>query len=72
VVGAADPGGHVGAHLQQPHVTHALEVGTHGVGVQAQTLGDVGGGERLRRPGQLEIDGVARVVAERLENIETR
>ena len=56
--------------LEQADVAHALEVGPHGVGVQAERLGDVGGRQRERRTGQLEVDRVAGVVAERLQHVE--
>ena len=58
--------------LEQADLAHALEVGAHGVGVQPERLGDLGGGERPRRAGELEVDRVAGVVAERLEQVELR
>ena len=53
---------------QQADLAHALEVGPHRVRVQVEALGDVGGRQRRCRPGQLEVDGVAGVVAERLQD----
>ena len=44
----ADRAAVVALHLEQPDVAHALEVGAHGVDVQAEGLGDVGGRQRLR------------------------
>jgi hypothetical protein len=58
--------------VEQPGLAHALQVGAHGVGMQVECLGDVGGGERTRRPREFEVDRVAGVVAERLEQIELR
>ena len=60
----------VGLDVDEADVAHPLEVRTHGVGVEAQRVGDIGGGERSRRARQLEVDRVPRVVAERLEDIE--
>ena len=54
----------------RPDLAHALEVRSHGVHVQAQHLGDVGGGQRSGRAGQLEVDGVAGVVPQRLEDVQ--
>jgi hypothetical protein len=55
---------------EEAHVAHALEVGTDGVGVEVERLGDVGGGQRAGGARQLEVDRIARVVAERLEQVE--
>ena len=52
----------------RPDVAHALEVRPDGVRVEPQRLRDVGRRERHGRAGELEIDRVAGVVAERLED----
>ena len=57
--------------VEQTGLAHAFEVGAYGVGVQSERFGDVGGGQRSRRPGQLEVDRVPGVVAERLEQVES-
>ena len=57
---------------EQPDVAHALEVGPHRVGVEVEGLGHVGRGEGPGRARQLEVDGVARVVAEGLQEVEPR
>jgi hypothetical protein len=44
VLGPADPAAGLAAHLEQPDLAHALEVGAHGVDVQVERLGDLGGG----------------------------
>ena len=62
----------VDALLEQPDLAHALEVRPHGVGMQLERTGDVSRGQRPRRPGELEVDGVAGVVTERLEDLEPR
>ena len=72
VLRAADRALGVGDDVEEPDLPHPLEVGAHGVRVQGEALGDLGGGERRRRAGQLEVDGVARVVAERLQQLEAR
>jgi hypothetical protein len=56
--------------IEQAGVAHALEVRSHRVGVQIERHRDVGSGERAWRPGEFEVDRVARVVAERLEQVE--
>ena len=58
--------------IEQAGFAHPLEVGPHRVGVQAERFGDVGGGERPWRTSQLEVDRVAGVVTERLEQVELR
>ena len=50
VLRSADRGADLGRDLQQADLPHALEVGPHGVGVQAERVGDVGRGQRRRRP----------------------
>ncbi len=70
LLGTPDRAAGVEVRLEQTDLAHALEVGPHRVGVQPQRLGDVRGGQRARGAGQLEVDGVAGVVAERLEQIE--
>ncbi len=68
MLGPADPARAVGADVEQTDVAHPLEVGPDGVRVQRQGLSDVGRGQRPRRAGELEVDRVAGVVAERLED----
>ena len=68
----ADGAAVVALHVEQADVAHALEVRTHGVDVEPERLGDVGGGQRSCRSRQLEVDRVAGVVAERLQQIESR
>jgi len=67
---AADAAAPTGLDVEQPDVAHALEVRAHRVDVQVEDLGDVGGGQRQRRARQLEVDGVAGVVPERLQHVE--
>jgi hypothetical protein len=62
----------VGDHLEQPDLPHPVEVRSHRVRVQAEGVGDLRGGERSGRPGELQVDRVARVVAERLQQLEPR
>ena len=62
----------VGDHVEQAHLAHPVEVRAHGVGVQPERVGDLRGGQRSGRAGQLEVDRVAGVVAERLEQLEPR
>jgi hypothetical protein len=71
VLGAPDTGGGPDVHVDEADVSHPFEVGAHRVRVQAQCRGDIAGGQRPGRAGKLEVDGVARVVAERLEHVET-
>ena len=68
VLGAPHPPFGVRAHVEQAHLAHALEVRPHRVCVQPQRLRDVGRRERHRRSCELEIDRVAGVVAERLQD----
>ncbi len=68
VLGAPHAPGGVRAHVEEADVAHALEVRPHRVGVQPQRLGDVGRREGHGRSGELEIDRVAGVVAERLQD----
>ena len=56
--------------LDETGLAHALEVHAHGVGVQAETFGELGCAEGAGRAGQLAIEQVARLVAERLEHRE--
>ena len=67
VLRSADRGADFGRNLQQADLPHALEVRSDGVGVQAERVGDVSRGQRLGRPGQLQVDGVPGVVAEGLQ-----
>jgi hypothetical protein len=68
VLGAPDHPLPTGLHLEQPGLTHPLQVGPDGVGVEIEGLGDLGGGQGRRRPGHFEVDGVPRVVAQGLEH----
>ena len=63
---AATPDG----DIEQADVAHPLEVWADRVRVELERLGDVGGGQRPRRPGEFEVDRVARVVTQRLQQIE--
>ena len=58
--------------VEQSGLAHPFEMRTYRVRMQGERLGDVGGGERLRRPGEFEVDRVACVVAECLEQVELR
>jgi hypothetical protein len=62
----------LGVDAQQADVAHALEVRAHGVDVQVERLGHLGGRERQRRAGELQVDRVPGVVAESLEDVEAR
>ena len=59
-------------HLEEADVAHSFKVRPHRVGVQLERFGDLGGRQRLRGPGQLQVDRVASVVAECLEQLEAR
>ena len=59
----ADLAAAVGGHVDEAGLAHPVEVGAHGVGVQAERLGDLGRAERAGRPRQFEVDRVAGVVA---------
>jgi hypothetical protein len=54
--------------LEQPYLSHALEVGPDSVGMEVETLGDLGGRQRDRGARQLKENGVPRVVAKGLEH----
>ncbi len=56
--------------VDEADVTHPVEVRANRVGVQRQGVGDLGGDQRARRPRQLEVDRVARVVTQGLEEIQ--
>jgi hypothetical protein len=43
-------------------------MGPDGVGMKLKALGDLGSGQRTLGSGQLQVDGVTRVVAERFEH----
>ena len=58
--------------IDQADVAHALEVGSHRVRVQIEGIGDLGGGAGPHRSGELEIDRIAGVVPERLQQVESR
>jgi hypothetical protein len=70
VLGSADGAATIGPGVDQTDLAHALQVGANSVGVQPQRVGDLGGGERARRAGQLQVDRVAGVVPQRLEQVE--
>ena len=55
--------------VDEADVTHAFEVGPHRVGVEREQVGDLGGDQRSRCSGQFEVDRIARVIAECLEEI---
>lgn len=48
MVGPADSTAGLGLHLQETHVSHALEVGSHRVRVELERLGDLSRGARAR------------------------
>ena len=68
MLGPADGTPGVDLDLEEADVAHTLEVGSHGVRMEAEGVGHLGGRERTRGARQLEVDGVARVVAQRLEH----
>ena len=70
VLGPAHRAAVVGVDGEQPDLPHALEVGADGVGVQAQRLGHLGRGAGRGGPGQLQVDGVPGVVAQRLQDVQ--
>ena len=70
MLGPAHRASGVHLHIEQPHVTHTLQMRPDGVGVQPQQISNVGRGARRRRPGDLQINGVTGVVAECLEDFE--
>ena len=59
-------------HLEQPHLPHPLEMGPDGVDVKAKHIGDFGCGQGNWRAGQLQIDRIAGVVTEGLEDVQPR
>ena len=68
MLGSAHATAGIGPYLEQANIAHPLEVGPHRVRVQVQRVGDVRSGQRKRGPSQFEIDGVAGVVAQGLED----
>ena len=62
----------VGGDLEQPDLAHPVEVRAHGVRVEAEPLGDLRRDERARRAGQLQVDGVAGVVAQHPQHVTRR
>ena len=72
VLRTADGALGVGDHVEEAHLAHPIEVRAHGVGVEPERVGDLGGGQRGGRAGELEVDRVAGVVAERLQQLEPR
>ena len=56
--------------VDQAGLAHALEVQAHGVGVEAEPLGELRRDERAVEPGELAYMRVAGLVAERLEHRE--
>ena len=68
VLGATDGAPVHGFGVDEAGVAEALEVEPHGVGVHAETLGEVRGGQCRRRRRQLAVDGVSGLVGECLEH----
>ena len=62
----------VGDDLEQADLAHALEVGAHGVGCRPSVSAISAVASGRGRAGQLEVDRVAGVVAERLQQLEPR
>ena len=62
----------IGGDVEQSDLPHALEVRPHRVRVESEGLGDLGRDQGPGRAGELEVDRVAGVVAEHLEEIQTR
>ena len=56
--------------VDQARLPQPLEVQADGVGVQAERIGEVLGGERRGRGGQLAVHREARLVAQGLEDLE--
>ncbi len=56
--------------VDEARLAQALQVEAHGVGVQAERVGEVLGGERRRRCGQLAVHREARLVAQGLQDLE--
>src|SRR4051794_25780532 len=54
--------------LDEPRLAQPVEVETHRVGMEAEAVGEVLGGQRLRRRGELAVHRVPRLVAQRLEH----
>jgi hypothetical protein len=59
-----------GLDVDQARLAEPLEVQANGVGVEAETVGEVLGRQRLRRRRELLVHGVPRLVAERLQHRE--
>ncbi len=67
VLRSADAAVAIGSALDQPGVSHLLEMQPHGVRVEVQPRGNVRRRKRLGRAGELLIDGVARAVRQEFE-----
>jgi hypothetical protein len=72
VLRAAHGAAGIGDDLEQADLAHPLEVGPDRVGVEAEGVRDLRGGQGHRRARELEVDRVAGVVAERLEELQAR
>jgi hypothetical protein len=56
--------------VDEARLAEPLEVQSHGVGVDAEAIGELGGRQRGRRQRPLPIHGVAGLIGERLEDPE--
>jgi len=70
MLGPADVTAPTHLDIEHADLAHPLQVGADRVRMQIERVGDVGGREGPRRTRQLQVDGVARVVTERLQHIE--
>jgi len=55
-----------GFHVNETRLSHPVEMGPHGVGMQPKALSELAGRSWSRRTGQLLVDGEAGVVPESL------
>ena len=70
VLGSADLTAPIHGNGDEADVTHAFEMRPNRVRVQLDHVCNLGGGERLGRPREFQVDRVTSVVAERLEQVE--
>jgi hypothetical protein len=70
VLGPPDGAPMNGLDLDQARLAHALEVHPDRVGMEAETLGELGRAEGARRAGEVAIQQVTGLVTERLEDRE--
>ena len=70
VLGPADGAAVDRLDVDQAGVTQPLQVQPDGVGVQAECVGEVLGGERRGRGGQFAVHREARLIAQGLEDLE--